>query len=80
MEALVIMPDTGIPSLPIGYPEVSEVYLAAHESTVSEGLTFRFSSNGWAHDWIVEWNRAFTGGADLRAQTLHQIERYEQQD
>jgi len=30
-----------------------------------------------ALEWIVEWYRAYQGGADLQRQTLNQIERYE---
>ena len=30
-----------------------------------------------ALEWIVEWYRAYQGGADLQRLTLKQIERYE---
>ena len=30
-----------------------------------------------ALEWVVDWYRAFHTGADLRAMTLMQIERYE---
>jgi arylsulfatase A-like enzyme len=43
--------------IPIGYKESPEVYLPAHEAYINQGLTYEANANGWAHDWIIDWDQ-----------------------
>lgn len=71
-----VMPARGIPPLPVGYPEVDEVYLASHESKLSGDLTYKFSPNGWAHDWIIDWDtpgERITWDLEVNATTPYEV-------
>lgn len=43
--------------IPIGYKESPETYLPAHEAYINQGLYYKANVNGWAHDWIIGWDR-----------------------
>ncbi len=42
--------------IPIGYQDAPVVYLPAHEARITNGLSYRANVNGWAHDWIIDWD------------------------
>jgi arylsulfatase A len=43
--------------IPVGYPESPVTYLPAHEAVINAGLSYKANINGWAHDWIVDWDQ-----------------------
>ena len=43
--------------IPVGYRESPVTYLPAHEAVINDGLTYKANVNGWAHDWIVNWDQ-----------------------
>ncbi|MBR9999610.1 MAG: arylsulfatase [Cyclobacteriaceae bacterium] len=43
--------------IPIGYRESPVTCLPAHEAKISNGLAYKADINGWAHDWIVNWDQ-----------------------
>lgn len=47
---------TDAPPVPVGYDQAPVVNLPAHEATLSEGLSYKYSPHGWAHDWIDQWS------------------------
>lgn len=47
----------GVDEIPIGYQEVPQIVLNAHEAHLAGNIiTYKFSRFGWAHDWIVNWS------------------------
>jgi len=42
--------------IPIGYQAAPDVYLPAHEAQINSGLSYQANVNGWAHDWIIDWD------------------------
>ena len=53
----VKMHATGERNIPIGYTESPDTYLPAHEAYISPGLSYEMNVNGWAHDWIIDWDQ-----------------------
>ncbi len=43
--------------IPIGYKESPVTYLPAHEALITSGLSYEANVNGWAHDWIIDWDQ-----------------------
>lgn len=43
------------PAIPVGYAQAPRVELPAHEARLSGNITYHRNPNGWAHDWIVNW-------------------------
>jgi arylsulfatase A len=43
--------------IPVGYEKSPITYLPAHEANISRGLSYEANINGWAHDWIINWDQ-----------------------
>lgn len=43
--------------IPIGYKNSPVTYLPAHEAKITDDLSYEANINGWAHDWIINWDQ-----------------------
>ena len=44
-----------VPPIPVGYPQIGQMEIPAHEAFLSGEVHYKFSKNGYANDWIEGW-------------------------